>query len=286
MMTKQVATKHPDSSLLDQRFGRLVVLEFAGKDQRGQSLWLCKCDCGNKHTVLGYSLRSGRTRSCGCLSIEGARARATDLTGRVFGRLTVTERDYSRKGRVSWLCKCSCGASVSVRGYSLLDGKTKSCGCLSREITGNNFRTHGLSKHPLHAVRDTIKSRCSNPKNLDYLNYGGRDINVCEEWLENFMSFYNWAISSGYKKGMLIDRIDNNKGYSPENCRWVDDKQSAINRRTTVYITFRGETKMLGEWVEVFNMKKITLVSRLHQSWSLEEAFSTPYKGKRGNYFV
>ena len=162
-----------------------------------------------------------------------------DLTGIEFERLKVTKRaeDYiSKQGVhcVSWECVCRCGTIKNIRGSYLTSGHTKSCGCLSVEMTNNRNRTHGLRNHPLYRVWYSIKARCYNPKRERFKDWGGRGITMCEEWRNNFKAFYDWAMANGYKEGLQIDREDNDGNYTPENCRFVTAKVNSNNRRTPI----------------------------------------------------
>ena len=134
---------------------------------------------------------------------------------------------------------------------------------------------HGKSAHPLIKILKAMKQRCINPKNKNYHNYGGRDISVCEEWKE-FVTFYNWAIENGWKKGLQIDRIDNDGNYTSENCRFVTSKENNRNRRDNVYLTAFSQTKIMIEWSEDKRCKvnKYTLYSRINRGWSHEKAIS------------
>lgn len=225
------------SSLVDltgQRFGRLVVIEQAERDKRGQVLWTCQCDCGSQCVVLGVSLRSEKTKSCGCFQRESARDNGKDITGQRFGRLVVIGRaGHSKNRRVLWNCQCDCGQRRVVAGVSLRRGDTKSCGCLSREITGDVHRKHGKSRTPLYTVWKGMMTRCGlmgKPNKQEVKNYVNRGITVCEEW-RVFENFERWALANGYAKGLELDRRDNDKGYCPENCHFVTDKQNTRNRR-------------------------------------------------------
>ena len=127
-----------------------------------------------------------------------------------------------------------------------------------------------------------MKNRCNNPNEPRYSDYGGRGITVCQEWLDDFMNFYNWAMENGYSDELSIDRINNDKGYSPDNCRWSTKKEQANNTRTSHNITYKGQTKTLTEWSEILGLSFHLLSNRINKyGWSIERAFETP-KSNRG----
>ena len=155
-----------------------------------------------------------------------------DLTGKRFGRLYVEGRAENRGRRVYFRCICDCGNVVSVNTNSLKNGNTKSCGCIRRETTRASSKTHGMCKTKLYTMWRNMKARCMNKNNTSYHWYGERGITICDEWLNSFEAFYNWAINSGYSHDLSIDRIDVNGNYCPTNCRFATKKEQARNMRS------------------------------------------------------
>ena len=223
--------------LVGKKFGRLTVVSEAGTKNRVK-YWNCVCECGETTTARTNSLTSGEKRSCGCLMRETQKSATTkvNIIGKRYGRLTVKSEtaERSKCGEVKYLCSCDCGNETVVVGTSLRNEKTQSCGCLLKESTTERAKTHGLSKDPLYRIWDGMKQRCHNPKNRAYKYYGARGIYVCDEWFNSPEAFIKWAKENGWEKNLEIDRIDNNKGYSPDNCRCVTHKVNMNNTRSCI----------------------------------------------------
>lgn len=203
--------------------------------------------------------------------------KAINLEGCRFGRLLVLEQAESRYGkdgkpRRSWRCVCDCGNEVFATTQDLRKGDVQSCGCYHDECTRNRMTIHGDSGNKLHNIWKAMRRRCKDDGHADYRYYGGKGIRVCEEWDKNYSEFKAWAINNGYSDGLTIDRIDVNKDYCPENCRWASMTEQANNRTSNIVISNNGETHTLMEWSMIYSIPYSTLYMRLKSGKSFEEA--------------
>ena len=169
---------------------------------------------------------------------------------------------------------CDCGNAITVAGYDLRSGNTKSCGCYAHDRTIEANLKHGAFETPLYRTYANMKNRCYNKNYCLFKHYGGKGITVCDEWLgENgFESFAKWANANGYGAGLSIDRIDNAKGYSPSNCRWADMVTQQNNRTNNRLISANGETHTMAEWSRISGIRYDTIQRRIAHGWSDEEA--------------
>lgn len=211
-----------------------------------------------------------------------------NLVDRQFNYLLVVSFSHierNDKGRIVdyfWNCKClgeNCGKIIKVSRRALFRGR-KSCGCQNKVAhTGSYYhggvKTHGMSNTRIYKIYHKMLERCYYDKNSKYYN----KITVCEEWRNKetgFLTFYNWAIESGYRDNLSIDRINNYGNYCPENCRWATNKEQANNKTNNVIIEFNGERKTLAEWADYKGWSTSTIYNRYKRKWPIEKMLTEP----------
>lgn len=194
-----------------------------------------------------------------------------DLTARRFGRLVAIRetRVVRRRGQsdVYWACRCDCGNETETRSANLKSGATKSCGCLQKERTGNSRRTHGMRRTPEYMAWTDMKTRCGNPNDKGFVNYGARGIQCKFKTFEEFFE----DVGRRPSKNHSIDRIENNGHYEPGNVRWVRRAAQNRNRRNTLTLCYMGSDRPLGEWAEIFGVSYHMLHKRIKRGWTPEE---------------
>jgi hypothetical protein len=211
-----------------------------------------------------------------------------DLTGQTFGRFTVLGRNprNDKNRHAMWDCVCSCGNKVTSTTFDLQFGRTKSCGCWKRDrLVLKNWR-HG---YWARGVRTELfrwyamLRRCYDRSHLSYSCYGGRGIQVCDEWRNSFEAYLTYIRSIGFTgaPGQSIDRINNDGHYEPGNLRVTDAKGQARNKRNNHMLTAFGETHCLADWASMVGISSSTLSQRLRRGWLPDKAISTPLDKRR-----
>ena len=208
-------------------------------------------------------------------------SKVKDLTGQKFGRLTVIARGETQGKSTAayWICQCDCGNKKNIDGRRIRTGATKSCGCLKREVIIRTNTKHGGYKERLYEIWTNMKTRCLNENFPSYIGYGGRGIKICEDWVNSFSAFREWAVGNGYEDNLEIDRSDNNGDYEPYNCKWVTPKMNSNNKRNNHLLTVFGEVKTLMQWSEDERcvIGYSTLRNRINKlGWSNKESITTP----------
>lgn len=201
---------------------------------------------------------------------------SVNILGKRYGRLLVIQKTEERlNGCIVWLCKCDCEKEKKVNGDKLRQGVTKSCGCLMIDRIKETNTTHGMGNKRVYRIWSLMKNRCLNANSVDYKRYGGRGIMVCKEW-EKFENFWK-DMKVSYEPNLTLDRIDNNKGYCKENCRWANKFVQNNNQRKNVFIEFKGEKLTVSQLMRKLNIYTNSGIyySRLKNGWTVEKTFTT-----------
>lgn len=200
-----------------------------------------------------------------------------DLTGQIFGRLTVLSFAGILKYRAAfWRCRCECGNETVVRSQKLCDGVQLSCGCLGKQRLAEYRLSHGMWGSKEYWAWALAKNRCNNPKNRGYKNYGGRGIRMSAAWSDSFEQFYKDM--GPCPPGMSLDRINNDGHYEHGNCRWTTQTAQMRNTRATAKITHAGLTLSFAEWAEITGISVNTLRARHYLKWKPPDLFKPARK--------
>lgn len=203
-------------------------------------------------------------------------------------------KEIARDGNCKYaLYKCKCGKEKAIRIAHVKLGVTRSCGCLYKEVVREytkeqrsdrslRMTTHGLSRHPLYKVYHGILKRCYNKNSVNYKTYGAVGVRMCDEWLNDFVVFYKWAISNGWEDGMVIDKdkIPISLGapailYGPETCSVLTDKENMNSTKSNRIIEYLGRKQTLSQWADEFGIRLGLLWMRLQRGWSFKNAISS-----------
>ena len=200
-----------------------------------------------------------------------------DISGQTFGRWLVVDRAGAE---FAWNCICACGTRRKVFTSALKGGYSKSCGCLTREVASVRAktmnRTHGKSSTPVYRVYRSMLDRCNNANTPNFSEYGGRGIKVCDRWAKDFAAFS--ADMGPRPDGCSIDRVDNDKGYEPGNCRWATRKEQNRNTRRNKVLDHNGKSLCIAEWAEVTGIHEAIIRQRLTLGWTVERVLTEPAK--------
>lgn len=204
--------------------------------------------------------------------------------GRRFGKWLVTDATRAMiagRERNALMCECDCGQRQFILPAALRLKQTTQCRtCSNRQKALMKSRlTHGGSDTLLYRIWQSMKARCTKEYSGDFHRYGARGITVCDAW-QNFATFRCWAESSGYRQGLTIDRRDNDRGYEPDNCRWIDRKAQNRNRRNNKRYAFRGENLMISEIAERTGVSRSMIYLRVTRyGFDIERAVAQPARG-------
>ena len=274
--------KNIDDLRIDQIIGNWRVVERT--PQKG---WLFECQkCGRMQYHYLNRIESEKQPLCTC-EMSGENWSDPSWIGKRFGHLVIQKHG----GHGTLICKCDCGTIKRVAGAHLLKARQKTCGsnCAYHEV---GTKTHGLSGDRLYRIWSGMRQRCYNPNSHSYKIYGGRGITICEEWKDDVFAFREWALSNGYADDLSIDRIDCDKGYSPENCRWATakeqannqhprytftDKKNSIEKRKRKTWVIDGEEKSIQEWCRDSGLSVQAVMYRVNtKGMTPKEALATP----------
>ena len=210
-----------------------------------------------------------------------------DLTGQRFGRLVVIQYSHSKNGAF-WKCMCDCGNESVVKGAHLRYGSHKSCGCGSKEAARRNAdagrearRVPYLYPRKMKDMYKNMQARCYDPSNKRWANYGARGIKICDEWLNDIRAFYKWVSENGYEPGLTIDRIDVNRDYEPDNCRFATLLVQMNNTTRNRWLTWNDVTLTVADWGRKLGVDSHAIQHRVDRKWPIERIFTQPFRVSR-----
>ena len=206
--------------------------------------------------------------------------------GQKYGRLTIIKEVSPIGSKRRILCKCDCGNRKEYPMDRVIHRRTQSCGCIRKEMFLIHRNNNGTSVYPkeatdskLYKIWNSIKCRCYTISSGAYFKYGAKGIRMCDEWKNDFMAFYNWALANGYSDELTIDRIDYRGNYEPSNCRWADIRTQANNKSNVRKYEYNDELHTMTEWSEIMNINYGALWERLNVlGWSIEKALTAPVR--------
>lgn len=275
------------SDYIGKRFGHLTVIGEAPKTHEYSNRFLLQCDCGNIICEQPSRIIVGHKQTCGrkckiCKKMQSRPGDFLDYVGKKSGELTVVgivkESLGETRQQTMLRCICSCGNETNILPYQFKNGAIKSCGNCRTKAGIRDGRS--LRNPKLYAVWNQMIERCENENQKWYHRYGGRGIKVCTEW-HNYCNFEKWVESVGGKpERMSLDRIDNDKDYCPENCRWATQKEQTRNQSRTIVIEFNGKSQSLADWADELGIKWVTLHNRYVRGWSVERMLTEPVHTK------
>lgn len=204
----------------------------------------------------------------------------TGLIGEKFHRWTVIEEGFKLGTKLACLCRCECGVERAVNQSSLVNGKSKSCGCLSRETTVAYLTNHGMTNTRIFSIWKGMLTRCNNPNSKSWTDYGGRGIKVSEAW-NDFQVFYA-EMGPSYGDDLTIDRIDNELGYQAGNCRWIPRAEQNKNRRNVIYVDTEQGKMSIAEAARVAGVSWFCIENRHKKKWPIEKML-TPSRERKIN---
>lgn len=270
-----------DSIIAGTRFHLLTFIGYP--DLPRHSIGTFLCDCGTTSERRMSPVIGGKLKSCGCFGKTTRFAGDPLHPGQKMNDATLVRCLGIPEGKtnIAWECLCKCGVTFMALASNLRSGNTMSCGCRRRSLRNN--RSHGMSKHKIFSLWSQMIQRCHFEGNAAYKNYGGRGITVCERW-HKFENFYE-DFGQFRAANLTIDRIDNNLGYGPGNCRWSTKQEQGRNRRGNLPLTIKGETRLLCEWAELSGLDSSLIRARkVRLGWCDDDLLAPPWSRKRANH--